>query len=87
MNEPKTLAIDDLYCAAFTATRTRLLATEQKGNRTNFVFSDEAGRATGAALDFVNGPTVNLREYLAAFKELRSVAYAARGVSRLTESK
>ena len=77
-----TLEIDDLNCASYVATRTRLLSTRQDGNRTKFTFDDSDGRAKAAALDYVNGPTVNLREYLAAFRELKSVSYAVRKAER-----
>ncbi len=78
MTETRTLAIDDLHAASFIATRCRLLATTQNGQRTIFHFGDADGRASAASLDFINGPTVNLREFLAAFRELKSVSYAAR---------
>lgn len=78
MNEKTTLAVDDLHAASYVATRCRLLQTSQNGTRTVFFFDDTDGRASAASIDFVNGPSVNLREFLAAFRELKSVAYAAR---------
>ena len=78
MTENKTFACDDLHAASFIATRCRLVATTQNGSRTIFHFGDADGRATAASLDFINGPIVNLREFLAAFRELKSVSYAAR---------
>jgi len=80
--EKKTLTVGDIYAASFLALRTRLLATQQEKNRTNFVFDDTAGQATAASLDYVNSPVVGLREYLAAFKELRAIAYASRNASK-----
>lgn len=77
-NPNPTFDCDDLYVSSYLATRTRLLATRQNGNRTHFIFSDTDGRASQAALDFINDPTVSLRAYLAAYKELRSVAFTAR---------
>ena len=78
MTDQKIFPCDDLHAASFIATRCRLMATTQNGQRTIFHFSDTDGRATAASLDFINGPTVNLREFLAAFRELKSVSYAAR---------
>ena len=77
-----TFTIDDLFCAAFAAQRTRLVSTKQAGNRTHFIFDDTDNRAQNAALEFINNPTVNLREYLAAVRELKSVAFAARSGAR-----
>ena len=74
----KVLACDDLHAASYIVMRCRLVGTTQNGQRTIFHFNDADGRATAAGLDFVNGPTVNLREFLAAFRELKSVSYAAR---------
>jgi hypothetical protein len=73
-----SLWIDDMFAAAFTAQRTRLVSTKQVGTRTHFEFDNTAGRAEQAALDFINNPAVNLRDYLAALRELKSVAFAAR---------
>jgi hypothetical protein len=78
MTDQPALAIDDLYAASYAATRTRLLATRQVGSRTHFIFDNTDERAALAALDFVNNPAVALRDFLAAFKELRSIAYTAR---------
>ena len=73
-----TLEIDDLNCASYVATKTRLLSTRQDGTRTKFTFDNTGNIAGESALAFVNGPDVNLRAYLAAFRELRSISYAAR---------
>ena len=77
-----TFTIDDIYAAAFTAQHTRLVSTKQVGTRTHFIFDDTDERAQNAALEFINNPSVNLREYLAALRELKSVAFAARSGAR-----
>jgi len=81
MSETKPIFIcNDLHAASYIATRCRLLQTTQQGARTSFHFSDGSGEATAAAMDFVNGPTVNLREFLAAFRELKSISFASRRI-------
>jgi len=78
MNEPKTIAVDDLFCAGMVATRCRLLRTTQNGQRTVFTFDDSNGAATAASLDYINNAAVGVRDFVSAYREMKSVSYAAR---------
>jgi hypothetical protein len=75
----KTLAIADLNCAAtLAALGCRLLSTDQQGQRTFFYFDDSEGASTAASLRFINNEPIPVRNFVSAYRELRSVAFAAR---------
>lgn len=78
MTEPKTLAVDDLFAAGMVATRCRLLKTAQNGQRTVFVFDDSNGSASAASLDYINNAAVGVRDFVSAYREMKSVSFAAR---------
>ena len=80
MNEqaPTPVPVEDLNAATFCMLRScRLVSTRQNGKRVEFLFADPA-RVETALLEFLNNPSVSLREWLSTYRELKAVMFAAR---------
>lgn len=78
-----TYETKDLYESAFIGTRCRLLGTRPGDGRIFFIFNNKNGTADTAALDFLNGTVVNVREYLSCLQRFRSLAFSSRDHVRL----